>query len=79
MTDYVVAVSDEVENAQVKLGMFARTLETGEALVTPIPPGFPMAAMPEVAARVAFMLRQYVEVYAAKEPATATEPEPAPT
>jgi len=63
VAEYVIAVSDEVQNAEAKLGMFARQLENGEALLTPIPAGFPMQAMPEVAARVAFMLRQYVEVY----------------
>jgi hypothetical protein len=68
MATYSVAVAGDVENAQVKLDMFAHTLENGEALVTPIPKGFPAAAMPEVATRVAFMLRQYVDVYAAKEP-----------
>lgn len=75
MAQYVVVVDDEVENAEVKLSMFAQTLNNGEALVTPIPRGFPMQAMPEVAARVVHMLRQYVEVYAAKEP----QQEPAST
>jgi hypothetical protein len=74
MGDHIVRVSDEVENADVKLSMFAQTLNNGEALVTPIPRGFPMAAMPEVAARVAFMLRQYVELYAPKEPEPKKEP-----
>jgi hypothetical protein len=68
MAAYTVTVADEVQNAEAKLGMFARQLENGEALLTPIPKGFPMQAMPEVAARVAHMLRQYVELYAPKEP-----------
>jgi hypothetical protein len=74
MATYSVAVAGEVENAQVKLDMFAHTLEDGEALVTPIPRGFPMQAVPEVAARVAFMLRQYVDLYAPKEPEPEKEP-----
>jgi hypothetical protein len=75
MAEYTVTVADSVQDAQEKLRMFAWQLEHGEALFTPIPAGFPAAAMPEVAARVAHMLRQYVEVYAAKEP----EKEPAHT
>jgi len=74
MGDHIVRVSDEVENADVKLSMFAQTLNNGEALVTPIPRGFPMQAMPEVAARVAHMLRQYVELYALREPEPEKEP-----
>jgi hypothetical protein len=71
MAEYTVSVADGVQNVEAKLGMFARQLENGEALLTPIPAGFPMQAMPEVAARVAYMLRQYVEIYAAKkEPAS---------
>lgn len=77
MATYSVAVAGEVENAQVKLDRFARQLEDGEALLVPIPAGFPMAAVPEVAARVAFMLRQYVELYAPKE--SEPEKEPATT
>lgn len=68
MADITVSVSDEVENAEVKLSKFAQTLNNGEAMVVPIPRGFPMQAMPEVAARVHFMLTQYIEVYAPKEP-----------
>ena len=74
MATYSVAVSGDVENAQVKLDRFARQLEDGEALLVPIPAGFPMQAMPEVAARVAFMLRQYVDLYAPKEPEPEKEP-----
>jgi hypothetical protein len=67
MAEYTVVVDDEVQNAGVKLDTFARTLENGEAMVVPIPRGFPMQAMPEVAARVHFMLIQYIEVYAPRE------------
>ncbi|MFN2592947.1 MAG: hypothetical protein ABR532_08975 [Candidatus Dormibacteria bacterium] len=72
MATYIVEVADEVENADVKLSKFAQTLGQGEAMVTPIPRGFPMQAMPELAARVALMMRQYVELYGpkpAEEPA----------
>jgi hypothetical protein len=67
MANYLVAVADHVQNAEVKLSKFAQTLNDGEALVVPIPKGFPMQAMPEVAMRVHFMLTQYVEVYAKAE------------
>jgi hypothetical protein len=73
MADYTVSISDEVQNAEEKLRTFAWQLEHGEALLTPIPAGFPAAVMPEVAARVAHMLRQYVDLYAPKperEPAS---------
>jgi hypothetical protein len=79
MGTHIVVVSDEVENADVKLSMFARTLESGEAMVVPIPRGFPMHAMPEVAARVHFMLTQYVAVYAEKDSEAEPETEPAQT
>lgn len=74
MAEYTVTVADQVQNAEAKLGMFARQLENGEALLTPIPKGFPPAAMPEVAARVAQMLRQYAELYAPKDPEPEKEP-----
>jgi hypothetical protein len=74
MAEYIVSVADEVQNAEAKLGMFARQLEAGEALLTPIPRGFPMAAMPEVAARVAHMLRQYADLYGSREAEPVKEP-----
>lgn len=75
---YSVDISDSIdmdpERAQVVLDTYAWTLANGGALVVPMPMGFPAEAMPEVAARVAFMLRQYVELYAPKEPEAEKEP-----
>lgn len=48
------------------LETFSKTIGNGEVMTVRIPPGFPMAAMAEVAARVHTMLAQYVELYAPK-------------
>jgi hypothetical protein len=66
MAEYTVTVPDgerTPEQVQVALDTFAHAMSMGEALVTPIPSGFPQQCMPEVALRIATMLRQYVAVY----------------
>lgn len=62
---YSVEIPDvagkDPERIQVVLDSFAHAIASGgENLVVPIPSGFDMGRMPEVAMRVAHMLAQYV-------------------
>lgn len=86
MGDYVVTVAEgerTPEQVQVSLDTFAHSMSQGQALVTPIPNGFPQQCMGEVALRIAHMLRQYIAVYvpdavgAGEEPLPEPAPEPA--
>ena len=70
--DYTVSVADiegkDPERIQVVLDAFARAVEGGEALIVPIPAGFPMGHVPEIAMRVSHMLRQYKALYEEEDP-----------